>query len=135
MLWEHLNYIWVLCQNFWNWLWSNFCLCFGINCPQIYNLFFFLECSCNPEGSKSLYCDEQSGQCDCKQGFQGKSCDFNQGKRSCSSKILHGISTREHIYCKCSQELGIQIICPVLNILPNFSRVCQFYFFLLCYNW
>ena len=35
----------------------------------------FLECDCNAEGSRSGYCNKETGQCQCHVGFFGYKCD------------------------------------------------------------
>ena len=35
----------------------------------------FSECDCNPEGTTADFCDTETGQCICKDGFGGSRCD------------------------------------------------------------
>ena len=35
----------------------------------------FSDCKCNPDGSKTLECDDVNGDCTCKEGFTGSKCD------------------------------------------------------------
>ena len=39
-----------------------------------YFFFYHTECVCNPDGSTSLDCDEDYGNCSCKEGFAGIKC-------------------------------------------------------------
>ena len=52
------------------------------------NVYFFIECECNPEGSHTTTCKRETGQCACNQGWEGKRCEINQGKFIWSIKLL-----------------------------------------------
>ena len=41
---------------------------------EAYIFFFISECVCNSVGSTSLDCDENYGNCSCKEGFTGIKC-------------------------------------------------------------
>ena len=56
--------------------------------------FRYLECNCDPNGSRGLNCD-RSGNCTCKRGYAGQKCSrcvdgYFQSSGLCNGKIqLH----------------------------------------------
>ena len=40
---------------------------------------FLLECDCNPKGSNGIGCTRETGQCDCKQEWEGLRCEIHKG--------------------------------------------------------
>ena len=57
----------------------NYPLCQGMSqqilfLKKILPIFSILECVCNSDGSTSLDCDEDYGNCSCKEGFAGIKC-------------------------------------------------------------
>lgn len=36
---------------------------------------YFVACECNVNGSKTLQCDPENGQCECMEGITGQKCD------------------------------------------------------------
>ena len=41
----------------------------------LYNILIFLACNCSVVGSKNLFCDDFTGQCPCKDGLEGRTCN------------------------------------------------------------
>ena len=52
------------------------------------------QCRCNPTGSRSDVCDAESGQCDCKPGVDGLTCNecklnfYGFSSAGCTGKVL-----------------------------------------------
>ena len=39
---------------------------------------YFIECDCHPVGSRGKICDQATGQCPCKEGVTGRTCNICQ---------------------------------------------------------
>lgn len=40
------------------------------HCPPVHS-----ECKCHPLGSETAQCDRETGQCECREGAEGRHCD------------------------------------------------------------
>uniref|UniRef100_A0A8C3LTW5 Laminin subunit beta 3 n=1 Tax=Chrysolophus pictus TaxID=9089 RepID=A0A8C3LTW5_CHRPC len=43
-------------------------------------------CECNPSGSHSIYCNQFTGQCQCREGFTGRTCSAAQQEQACPDR-------------------------------------------------
>ncbi|ESO94175.1 hypothetical protein LOTGIDRAFT_118598, partial [Lottia gigantea] len=82
------------------------------------NEFGCQPCQCNPMGSQSIYCDPDSGQCQCKENIIGLKCDrcadnfynFSLGciPCNCNKDGIEPGSVCDHVtgQCVCKQQVG-----------------------------
>lgn len=92
----------------------------------------FQPCSCSTAGSSTLQCDLTNGQCRCREGFNGKSCDQcapgYQGYPACLVCGCHVAGTDEK-FCNttlnvCDCQITGECVCKVTQAVCLFVCWC-----------
>lgn len=112
----HARKFFIRVSNIFQHLWSE------LHLPHIYwkansSCVFLIACDCHPVGAAGKTCNQTTGQCPCKDGVSGLTCNrcakgFQQSRSPiapCISKLLT-ILMHIEIYCTCRKHLQFMII-------------------------
>ena len=91
-----------------------------------------VACNCNAEGSSTLQCAQQTGNCTCKEHFYGNKCDNRDCVWSkwgqwgaCNRSCDHGMKTRQRSHAITERGSGSVCTGPSEQSMPCFNGCCS----------